>query len=117
MATSSQLSTTESKKKQTKQTTRIGTELQLWRSFGGLSAGRGKGENEAKHAGIKKHNLQVQNRQGDVKNSVGNREAKELICVTHGHELRGGIAGGKGCYQAEGGETGTTIIASSVKYI
>ena len=34
---------------------------------------------------------------GDVRNSIGNREAKELICTTHGHELRvGGIAGGKG---------------------
>ena len=31
----------------------------------------------------------VQNRQGEVKNSVGNGEAKELTCVTHGHELLG----------------------------
>ena len=38
MATNSQLSTTESKK-QTKQTSRIVTESQKWRSFGGLSAG------------------------------------------------------------------------------
>ena len=28
--------------------------------------------------------------QGDVKNSIENGEAKELICATHGHELRGG---------------------------
>ena len=34
MAINSQLSTTESKKK-TKQTTRTGTESQIWRSFGG----------------------------------------------------------------------------------
>ena len=27
---------------------------------------------------------------GEVKNSVGNGEAKELICTTHGYELRGG---------------------------
>ena len=27
---------------------------------------------------------------GDIKNSIGNREAKELICTIHGHELRGG---------------------------
>ena len=27
---------------------------------------------------------------GEVKNSIGNGEAKELICTTHGHELRGG---------------------------
>ena len=34
--------------------------------------------------------MEVQNRQGEVKNSIGNVEAKELICATHGHELRGG---------------------------
>ena len=28
-------------------------------------------------------------RQGEIKNSIGNGEAKELICTTHGHELRG----------------------------
>ena len=40
MTTNSQLSTTEPKKqKQTKQTTRTGTESQKWRSHGGLSAG------------------------------------------------------------------------------
>ena len=26
---------------------------------------------------------------GEVKNSVGSGQAKELICTTHGHELRG----------------------------
>ena len=31
---------------------------------------------------------------GGVRNSIGNGEAKELICMTHGHELRGEIAGG-----------------------
>ena len=46
MTTNSQLSTTESKKqKQTKQTTRMGTESQKWRSHRGLSAGRRRGEN------------------------------------------------------------------------
>ena len=53
MTTNSQLSTTESKKqkqKETKQPTRTGIESQKWRSFGGLSAGRGKG------IGIQKHN-------------------------------------------------------------
>ena len=52
MTTNSQLSTTEPKKtqkqKQTKQTTRTGTESQKWRSHGGLSAGRGRGENGQK---------------------------------------------------------------------
>ena len=36
----------------------------------------------------------MENRQGKGKNSVGNVEAKELIHMTHGHELRGGNAGG-----------------------
>ena len=38
----------------------------------------------------------MQNRQGDVKNSRGNGEAKELICTTHRHELRGGLPEGMG---------------------
>ena len=33
---------------------------------------------------------------GGVKNSVRNGEAKELICTTHRHELKRGIAAGKG---------------------
>ena len=34
---------------------------------------------------------------GGVKNSIGNGEAKELICTTHGHELRvGGMLEGRG---------------------
>ena len=37
-----------------------------------------------------------------MKNRIGNEEAKELICTTIGHELRGGTAGGKVGYQAEG---------------
>ena len=32
----------------------------------------------------------MENRQGEGKNSVGNVEAKELVSVTHGHELLGG---------------------------
>ena len=41
--------------KQTKQT-RTGTESQKWRSHGGLSAGRGWGENEEKVQGIRSIN-------------------------------------------------------------
>ena len=37
------------------------------------------------------------NRQGEGKNSMGNVEAEELICTTHGHELRWGDAGGRRC--------------------
>ena len=44
MTTNLQISTTESKNQKSKQTTRTGTESQKWRSFGGLSAGMGKGK-------------------------------------------------------------------------
>ena len=50
------------------------------------------------------------NRQGEVKHSMGNGEAKELICMTHGHELRWEM----GC-RAEGNKgkkkNGATVIA------
>ena len=82
MATNAQLSATESKK-QTKNPSRTITELQVWRSFGGLSAGRRKGGNERKGGGIKKYKLVGTNRQGYVKNSIGNGVAKELTIVCH----------------------------------
>ena len=41
------------------------------------------------------------NRQGEVKNSIGNGEAKEFICMAHGHELRRGVLEGWLC-RAEG---------------
>ena len=44
----------------------------------------------------KQHKWQVENRQGRDKNSIGNVEAKELISMTHGHELQGGNVGGSG---------------------
>ena len=45
---------------------------------------------------------------------MGNGEAKDLICMTHGHEIRrGGNAGGRGCAGWRGlkGGNGTTVIA------
>ena len=59
--------------------------------------GRMREENGGKDTGNKKHKWQVQNRQGEVKNSIGNGEVKELTCMTHGHELRLGNVGGWGC--------------------
>ena len=44
-------------------------------------------ENVGKGTGNKMHKWHVQNRQRGVKNSIGNGEAKELICMTRGHEL------------------------------
>ena len=40
----------------------------------------------------------MQNRQGEVKNSIGSGEAKELIC-TLGYELRWGMVEGGGAGQ------------------
>ena len=92
MATHSQLSTTKPKKqkqKQTNQTIRTGTDSQKWRSHGGLSAGRGREENGEKVQGIRsiKSRYTIDR---EVKSSMGNGEAKELVCMSHGHELRVG---------------------------
>ena len=55
----------------------------------------------------KQHKWQAENRQGEGKNSVGNVEAKELISMTHGHELQGGMwEGGGGQDGAEWGGMG-----------
>ena len=52
---------------------------------------------------------------GEVKNSIGNREVKELICTTHGHELRGRECWRKGGCRMEGDKeeekNGTTVTA------
>ena len=55
----------------------------------------------------------MEKRQGEGKNSVGNEEAKELICTTHGHELKGRNAGQDGGTGQRGkkGKNGTTVIA------
>ena len=46
---------------------------------------------------------------------MGNGEVKELICTTHGHELRWGNAGGKGSTAQKGikgrEKNGTIVIA------
>ena len=56
------------------------------------------------------------NRQGDVRNTIGNGEAKELVCITHGHEVRWGecwrvwgCAGQR--YDKGEKKIGTTVIA------
>ena len=86
------------KQKQTNQTSRTGTEPQKWRSHGGLSTGEWEGERGRKSTENKQPKWQVENRQGEGKNSIGNVEAKELICMSHGHELQGGMWEG-GCGQ------------------
>ena len=84
----------------------------------GYQWGEGGG-NGAKSTGNKKHNQQVQNSQGEVKRTIENGEVKELICTTHGHELRGECWREWG-YQVEGDKrekkNETTGIAQSIKY-
>ena len=51
-------------------------------------SGEGEGEDGGKGAGTKKQNCLVQNRQNrqqEVTYSIGNGEAKEFMCTTHGH--------------------------------
>ena len=45
----------------------------------GYQGGWSVGEKGGRDTGNKKHKWQVQNRQGEGKNSIGNVEAKELI--------------------------------------
>ena len=73
----------------------------------------GGGERGGKDARIKKHNWQVQNRQGDVKKSIGNGDAKEHKGMPHGHELkeRDGWREGGTRERGQRGKNGTTIIA------
>ena len=54
------------------------------------------GERGGKGTENKQHKWQVENKQGEVKNSIGNVEAKELIYMTRGHELKGGNGVGTG---------------------
>ena len=56
----------------------------------------GRGESGGKGTENKKHKWSVENRQGEVKNIRGHGEAKELICTTHGHALRGNGCWGRG---------------------
>ena len=65
------------------------TEMEItWRVTAGEGGKSGKGTGN-------KHKWQGQNRHGDVKNSIGNGESKELIYMTHGHELKWGNACGR----------------------
>ena len=94
MTTNSQLSTTEPKKNKNKNKLNKQLEQGQNRRNGdhieGISRGGG-GERGGKGTENKQHKWQVENRQGEVKNSIGNVEAKELICMTHRHELKGGM--------------------------
>lgn len=82
MATNAQLSTTKSEK-QTKQISRIEINSQKWRSHGGLSAGRGKGENRGKGTGMRSIIGRYRTDRGRTKRSVSTwakgKEAHRLV--------------------------------------
>ena len=48
------------------------------------------------------------------KNSIGNVEAKELMCMIHGHELKGGNVVGRGCVWWRGVKGGTWDNCNSI---
>ena len=56
----------------------------------GYQQGVGRVENEGKVQGIRSINGRHKV-DGEGKNSMGNEEAKELICRTHGHKVRWGM--------------------------
>ena len=72
----------------------------------------GGGSIGEKVQGLRSTDLQVQNRQGEVKHSIGNGVAKKLIHMTHGHEqwcgdcLRQWGGAGAGQREAKGGNIG-----------
>ena len=79
----------------------------IWR----VLSWEGEGRKEGKGTGIVKYKV-GKNRQWVVKNSVGSGEAKELLCMTHGHELReGGDYWREWWYQVGGVKGGKTVIA------
>ena len=57
---------------------------------------RGRGKVGGKVQGVRSINGRYKI-DGEVMNSIENGEAKELICMTHGHELSGGD-----CWREEG---------------
>ena len=66
----------------------------------GYQEGSGRRREVGKGTENKQHKWLVENRQGEGKNSIGNVEAKEFICMTHGHELQ------RGMWEGGGGQDG-----------
>ena len=114
ITTNSQLSTPEPKKQKLSRQLEQEQNQRNGDHRGGFKRG-GRGGEWGKGTGIKKHNRQAQNRQAEVKNSIGNGEAKEFICTSHRHELRRGkMLGWGGCREKgdkEEKNIGTTVIA------
>ena len=83
----------------------------IWR----VMSWEGEGEEQGKRCKVLRSTIWwVQNRQGDAKNSIENGKAKELKCMTHGHEIRGkALPEGMGVLVRgeQRGNIGTTVIA------
>ena len=79
----------------------------------GYQLGGGMGEMGKKVQGIRSINGRYKIGRGEIKNSMGNGEAKELICMTQGHDLMGRNCWRESWYQAEGykgRKTGTAVM-------
>ena len=62
-----------------------------------------QGKRGEKVQGIRSINGRYKIDRGDVKNSIGKGEAKELACRTHGHEIRWKVLlGGRGAIWQRG---------------
>ena len=114
MTTNSQLPTTEPKKQklskqpEQEQNQRNGHHMEDYQQ------GSGRGREGGKVQRMSSINGRQKIRQGEGENSIGNVEAKELICMTHGPELKGQEMRIEGDCRTEGnkgGENGTTVIA------
>ena len=65
--------------------------------------GEWEGKRRGKGTENKKHKCKHKIERGRLRIVYGNGEAKELICTTHGHELRGG----RECWRGASGWRGT----------
>ena len=53
-----------------------------------ISGGRQGGKMGEKVQGIRSINGRYKRDRGEVKNSMGNGYSKEMMCISHGHELK-----------------------------
>ena len=74
-----------------------------FRDFSGEGEGRYRGENvQGRRSMVSMHNVDRER----LKNGMGNRGVKELLCTTHGHDLRGMV---RGWGQGRGGIEGVKL--------
>ena len=94
MTKTSQLSTTEPKNNKNKLSKQLEQEQNHRNGdhMEGYQRGEGEGRMGEKVQGIRSIICRYK-RDRAGKNSIGNEEVKELVCMTHGHELRRGNAG------------------------